>query len=190
MDLTKRQKFIENTKNVHGDKYGYERVNYKNNRTKVTIICPEHGSFEQTPNNHLRGNGCPKCLHKAQTMVWEFLKTKFPEVAYEFRVKWCKNPDTKRYLPFDICIKHKKIIVEVDGYHHFEDVERHNSKVEDRKNVDSYKEDCAAEHGYSLIRVVQEEIFNNTYDWKSELLKTIDIIEPREIYCLSCDRRY
>ena len=182
--------FIEKAKKVHGDKYDYSQVDYKNAYTKITIICQKHGIFQQKPNGHLNGRGCPKCLLKTQTIVWEYLKTKFPEVAYEFRVKWCKNPNTKCYLPFDICIKNKKIIVEVDGYHHFEDVERHNSKVEDRKNIDSFKEDCVIEHGYSLIRVVQEEIFNNTYDWKSELLKTINMIESREIYCLSCYGKY
>lgn len=32
------------------------------NRTPVTIICPEHGAFQSYPNNHLKGaSGCPKC---------------------------------------------------------------------------------------------------------------------------------
>jgi hypothetical protein len=53
--------FIERGKKVHGDKYDYSLVNYKNNRTKVKIICPEHGEWEQVPNSHLAGNGCAKC---------------------------------------------------------------------------------------------------------------------------------
>ena len=47
--------FIEKAKQIHGDKYDYSKVEYVNNRTKVCIICPEHGEFWQTPDNHLKG---------------------------------------------------------------------------------------------------------------------------------------
>jgi hypothetical protein len=58
--LTTKQ-FIEKAKSIHKDKYDYSLVEYKNNKTKVRIICPEHGAFEQRPNDHLRGRGCSKC---------------------------------------------------------------------------------------------------------------------------------
>jgi hypothetical protein len=38
--------FIEKARNIHGDRYDYSKVNYVNQRTKVTIICKEHGEFE------------------------------------------------------------------------------------------------------------------------------------------------
>lgn len=53
--------FIEKAIKVHGKKYNYEKVVYKDSQTKVCIICPEHGEFWQTPANHLSGHGCPKC---------------------------------------------------------------------------------------------------------------------------------
>ena len=46
---------------MHGDKYDYSKIEYKNNYTKVCIICPIHGEFWQLPNNHLAGRGCPMC---------------------------------------------------------------------------------------------------------------------------------
>ena len=55
------EEFIRKAIEVHGDKYDYSKVEYKNNSTKVTIICPEHGEFEQVPSNHLYGHGCPVC---------------------------------------------------------------------------------------------------------------------------------
>lgn len=55
------QEFIDKAKSVHGDKYGYSGVAYVNAHSKVTILCKEHGDFEQTPNNHLSGKGCSKC---------------------------------------------------------------------------------------------------------------------------------
>lgn len=53
--------FIKKAKKLHKDKYIYDLVNYKKAKIKVKIICPEHGTFEQTPNNHLSGTGCKKC---------------------------------------------------------------------------------------------------------------------------------
>jgi len=53
--------FIVKAKEIHGNKYDYSKVEYINNRTKVIIICPIHGDFEQTPKEHLKGSGCSKC---------------------------------------------------------------------------------------------------------------------------------
>jgi hypothetical protein len=53
--------FIEKSKSIHGDKYDYSEVNYKNSTTKVNIICQKHGIFKQRPASHLIGYGCKKC---------------------------------------------------------------------------------------------------------------------------------
>lgn len=53
--------FIEAARIIHGDKYNYSSVQYVDAKTKVIISCPAHGEFEQSPTNHLSGNGCPKC---------------------------------------------------------------------------------------------------------------------------------
>jgi len=55
------KQFIERAKLVHGDKYDYSLSNYIKSRLKVTIICKEHGIFEQKANNHLNNRGCPSC---------------------------------------------------------------------------------------------------------------------------------
>ena len=55
------EEFINRARKVHGNKYGYSKVEYKNAHTKVCIICPIHGEFWQIPNDHLNGCGCPKC---------------------------------------------------------------------------------------------------------------------------------
>jgi hypothetical protein len=55
------EQFIEDAKKVHGDKYDYSLVDYINDRTKIKIICPEHGIFEQLPNSHLQGINCYFC---------------------------------------------------------------------------------------------------------------------------------
>lgn len=56
-----REEFIDKARAIHGDKYDYSKVVYKNSNTHVCIICPIHGEFMQKPILHLIGHGCPKC---------------------------------------------------------------------------------------------------------------------------------
>lgn len=51
--------FIFRARMVHGSEYDYSETVYQNMRTRVRIICPKHGAFEQYPANHLSGSGCP-----------------------------------------------------------------------------------------------------------------------------------
>lgn len=55
------REFITRAREIHGDKYDYSLVEYISNKILVKIICSKHGVFEQTPNSHLRGRGCPQC---------------------------------------------------------------------------------------------------------------------------------
>jgi len=67
--------FIEQAKQVHGDKYDYSLVEYIYAKTKVKIICPLHGVFEQIAGNHLRGYGCDKCSRKeTKSTTSEFIE--------------------------------------------------------------------------------------------------------------------
>lgn len=60
---------------VHNNKFDYSLVDYKNLDTKVKIICPTHGVFDQTPRNHLKGNDCFECSKtKRSKTTEEFIK--------------------------------------------------------------------------------------------------------------------
>lgn len=67
------EKFIKKAREVHGNKYDYSKVNYKNNHAKVPIICPVHGPFQQYPINHLRGHGCKSCVGLERLTTKEFI---------------------------------------------------------------------------------------------------------------------
>lgn len=58
-------KFIEMSKKIYGNKYDYSKVNYKNSKTRVTIICPKHGEFTKVAGNFLNGQGCTECSNEA-----------------------------------------------------------------------------------------------------------------------------
>ena len=71
--LTK-EKFIEKARKIHGDKYDYSKVEYKNIDTKVCIVCPKHGEFWQTPYKHINEKQqCVKCRGKINTLE-EFIE--------------------------------------------------------------------------------------------------------------------
>lgn len=55
------ESFITKSKEIHNNKYGYDKTRYVNCMTPVIIKCPLHGYFEQLPVNHIRGAECPKC---------------------------------------------------------------------------------------------------------------------------------
>ncbi len=56
-----KDEFVQRSKKVHGEKFDYSKVEYKNNREKVCITCPIHGDFWQIPNSHMLGKGCWEC---------------------------------------------------------------------------------------------------------------------------------
>lgn len=71
-----KESFIKKANEIHNNKYDYSNIiEYKDNKTKVPIICPEHGVFWQIPNSHLRGHGCPSCMYDKSRLKYEdFIK--------------------------------------------------------------------------------------------------------------------
>ncbi len=60
-----RDRFIKDARRAHGDRYDYSQVNYINAGIKVIIVCPQHGTFNQRPVNHIREVGCKKCAFES-----------------------------------------------------------------------------------------------------------------------------
>ncbi len=72
--LQTTEEFIERSKKIHGDLYDYSKVNYKNSKKKVIIICKIHGEFQQIPTDHYNGHGCPKCSGVGKLTTEEFIE--------------------------------------------------------------------------------------------------------------------
>lgn len=69
------ERFIRKAREIHGDRYDYSKVNIQgNNKTKVCIICPDHGEFWCSPNNHLRGSRCPRCFGTPKKTLQQFIR--------------------------------------------------------------------------------------------------------------------
>jgi very-short-patch-repair endonuclease len=76
----------------------------------------------------------------------------------------------KRHLPFDFCSMIYKIIIEIDGRQHFEQVRNWDS-LEFIQARDKYKEICAKENGFIVYRILQTDIWYDRNNWKELLHK-------------------
>lgn len=100
-----QEEFINKAKAVHGERYDYSKVVYTRTKDKVTIICPVHGPFQQTPGNHLNGKGCPKCYGNIKLSLKEVIDRfiKIHGNKYDYSKFVYKNNNT---LGIIICPEH------------------------------------------------------------------------------------
>ena len=113
-----KEKFIEESYKVHGDKYDYSKVEYINSRTKVCIICPIHGEFWQTPKSHIQNTGCPRCSYShMESLIYNFLNKHNISFEEQKKFKWLGKQSLDFYLP------EYNIAIECQGIQHFKKVD-------------------------------------------------------------------
>lgn len=95
--------FISKAKEIHKNKYDYSKTIYKDNRSKVCIICPEHGEFKLKPNEHLNGVGCPECAKEPTTEDFIKAARKIHGDKYDYSLVDYKKPFINVTI---ICPKH------------------------------------------------------------------------------------
>ena len=116
LNTDKTELFISKANKIHKNRYDYSKVNYINAKTKINIICREHGEFQQTPSNHLSKYNCQKCAKNYQL------------------------------------------------------------------NTDSFIEK-ANQNGFSVIRLLQDDVYNDKFDWFNEIQLSISkIITTQKIH--------
>jgi len=82
--LKSQNEFVIDAKIKHENYYDYTLVNYVNSKLCVDIICPVHGVFKQTPDNHLAGHGCAKCAFVLNSSIMKNVSAdKFENEANE-----------------------------------------------------------------------------------------------------------
>jgi hypothetical protein len=84
-----RKEFVDKSNTVHKNKYSYFNTDYINSITKIKVTCKSHGDFEITPNNHLRGKGCPKCFNKYSKPSIQWLK--YMEIKFNIKIQHALN---------------------------------------------------------------------------------------------------
>ena len=170
--------FIEKANKIHNNKYNYSKVHYVNNKNQIIIICKKHGEFIQQPYVHLLKHGCPSCINKTEFKFFEKIKELYPSIKRQYKVKWCKN---KLCLPYDFVIEDLNIIIELDGGQHFKQISNWTSPEVQIEN-DKYKTNCANNNGFSVIRLLQNDVSKDNFDWIEEIkINITKIIDGKKI---------
>ena len=148
---------------------------FKYSHSKYLFVCESAHIFESILSDISNGSWCPSCKNKTETKLYERMIKLFPDIKTQFKQEWCKNI---KYLPFDFGLPERKVIIELDGRQHFVQVSNWISPEITFEN-DRYKEKCANDNGYSTIRIIQEDVWNDNYDWEKELCEAIENIKSR-----------
>jgi very-short-patch-repair endonuclease len=151
---------------------------FKSVATKFWFDCDKCGNEFESKLCHITdGSWCPFCVNKTEQILFDVLKEKYNTLKSQYKVDWCKN---KKHLPFDFVIEERKIIIELDGEQHFEQIGKWKSPEETKKN-DLYKMKCANDNGFSIIRILQKDVYKNKYDWLNELILIIEKLTTENI---------
>lgn len=171
--------FIKKARKIHGDKYDYSNVKYTLTRNKVVIICPIHGEFEQTPEGHLQGKGCPMCgnqLSKAENKIYEYICNFIP-----------KNDVIRRdrsvlgNLELDIYIPKLHIAIEYNG------LRWHSEEFNKDKNYHLNKLIKCNEKGIKLIQIFEDEWIERQDIVLRKIKHILGFNDGEKIYARKCE---
>lgn len=151
-----------NKLHVHfGDRLLYNKVQYINARTPITLICPKHGEFQKIPNKVFRGYGCPKCrCSRLEGIIMNKLSHKNIIFEKEKSFSWLGN------LRLDFYLAQYNIAIECQGEQHFHQVyfNGKSENIEDRNLVDSIRKrdakkfNVCTKHNVRLFYFVDENV--------------------------------
>jgi very-short-patch-repair endonuclease len=159
--ISEKKEFIETSKEIHIDtEYDYTHVVWISKKSKVNIVCQNHGVFSQLPHNHMSGQGCPVCRSsKGEREIFRYLKNNNIDFIKEKTFKDLGKFRYDFYLPIlNMCI-------EYDGEHHFSPERFGADKNEYLKTVksDKIKDQYCIDNGIEMLRIPYTD-FDNIAD--------------------------
>ncbi len=162
---------------VHKNKYGYENIIYVNTYTKIEIYCNDCKEyFWQTPDSHLQGRGCSRCVkYEGEERVKEYLLKNNIKFKSQKTFKGCKY---KNKLSFDFYLIDHNTCVEFDGIQHFKpttfngvSTKDAKEKLKKQKIKDKIKDKYCEDNGIRLIRIPYTEFKNIDKILKNKIAK-------------------
>ena len=168
-----KELFIHKAKELFGEKFNYSKVKYINGQNNVCVICPEHGDFEVTPNNHLsKKSACPTCNEsKLERELASMLDKQGIEYVRQKRFKWLGRQSLDFYLP------KLNMAIECQGAQHFIPVDfggkgegSANELFEKNKERDDKKLKKCLSNNIEMIYVVDNEKYLKN-DWHFDTVK-------------------
>jgi hypothetical protein len=167
--------FIEQARIIHGNKYDYSKMNYVNNFTNIEIVCPEHGSFFQTPKEHLKGNGCHKCSSSiSEKDIFNLLERNNIKFETQKKFDWLKY---KNNMSLDFYLPDYNIAIECQGRQHFEIIDRFGGSKGYKLILerDTLKRELCDQHGIKVLYYAnyKYKFPYKVYTSKTELINDI-----------------
>lgn len=108
------QEFIQRAIGMYGNLYDYSQVKYIKSKLKVNVVCKKHGMFQVSPDNHLRGKGCPKCNSShMENEIRKLLNDNNIDFEEQKHFEWLGLQSLDFYIPS------KKVAIECQGEQHF-----------------------------------------------------------------------
>jgi very-short-patch-repair endonuclease len=172
-DPIPREEYIERLHLVHGDSLDFTHSDFNRAQDKVEVRCTVddwHPTFSATPNNLLRGRGCPICKasHGEREISFWLEKHGIP-----FEREWTdhdirgENPRSR--LRFDFLIPDQKVFIEFDGQQHFEPVtfggmsaSEADEALERTQTNDRLKDEWALSNGHTMLRIRYDQDVSET----------------------------
>ena len=167
--------FIEKANRIHNFKYDYSKSHYVDNRTKLSIICPTHGEFWQSPDSHLQGRGCPKCgniMSNGETEIMELLKG----LGCQQR-----NRGILKGKEIDIFIPSLKLGIEYNGLFCHSEVSGKDNNYHINKLIECNKQ------GIRLIQIFEDEWIKHRAICESKLKQICGLNTNPKIFGRKCE---
>jgi hypothetical protein len=171
------EELLERFKEKHGDKYKYPNIEeeYKNNRSRITIICPIHGKFTQKVLKHLQGHGCSVCNESMlEKEISSLLDKNGIDYVRQKKFDWLKY---NKPLLLDFYLPKYNVAIECQGEQHYEAVEHFGGEEEHKLILkrDEIKKQQCLDNGLKLLYYTKYKNSNkeNIYRNKNDLLNEI-----------------
>jgi hypothetical protein len=150
------KEFIEKSKKLYGDKFGYDKTIYVDVFTDVIITCPKHGDFKVKPSTHLNKYGCGGCPKCNSSKLEDEIRKLLTENGIRFREQepfsWLIGPNGGPQT-LDFYLPDLGIGIECQGEQHFRAVKHFGGekKLKYTQECDQNKLKLCEEHGIKLI---------------------------------------
>ena len=174
--------FINRANERHHNFYNYSKVEYRGNKEKICIICPEHGEFWQKPFNHLNGDGCPECnKSKLENEIKYFLIENNIEFVEEKTFEWLIYKENMR---LDFYLPKYNIAIECQGEQHFKPIDFSGKLTEQEtyenfrivQDRDKKKKELCKLNNVKLLYYSDKKYEDNIIIKLSEMLKCINYV--------------
>lgn len=156
---------------------------FQGSEQKARFDCEKcHSFFDSKLYNVLAGYWCPYCKKKTEAILNAFLEEEY-HIKKQARFDWCRFSETGNIMPFDVMRTDHQILIELDGNQHFTKVSNWGTPESVQKK-DMEKIQKSVHNGYSIIHLLQEDVWHERYDWKTALREVMVSLEDATPQCV------